>query len=227
MRLLLTSSPWLQTSAAQPDSFIEIRPSKIICVGRNYRAHANELGNRPTSTPLLFFKPPSALIEAGTPIIRPNKVGRIDFEGELAIIIGKRGRRIPAAAATTYILGATCLNDVTARDLQKSEKQWARAKGFDTFCPLGPRVVRGSDWNDVSVVTRQNGVEVQRGRTSQMIHSIATVIEHASAAMTLEVGDIIATGTPSGVGPISPGDIIEIDIEGIGVLQNPVVAGCD
>ncbi len=223
MRLLLTSSPSLD----EPDSSIEIHPSKIICVGRNYRAHAKELGNQPTSTPLLFFKPPSSLIEAGTPIICPNQVGRVDYEGELAIIIGKRGRRIPAAAAANHILGATCLNDVTARDLQKIEKQWARAKGFDTFCPLGPRVVRGSDWGDVSIVTRQNGVEVQRGRTSQMIHSIATVIEHASAAMTLEVGDIIATGTPCGVGPISPGDIIEVAIEGIGVLQNPVVADCN
>ena len=148
----------------------------------------------------------------------------MDYEGELAIVIGVAGRRIRSRDAAAHILGATCLNDVTVRDLQKSEKQWVRAKGYDTFCPVGPRIVRGSDWNDVEIVTRKNGNEVQRSRTSNMVHTIAAVIEHASEAMTLEVGDIIATGTPSGVGQVEPGDVIEIEIEGIGILSNPVVA---
>ncbi len=206
------------------ETLFDLRPTKIIAVGRNYRAHASELGNEVPADPLLFFKPPSSVIGNEDAIECPQGFERVDYEGELAAIIGTRGRHISNAGAHAHILGITCLNDVTVRDLQKRDKQWTRAKGFDTFCPIGPRIVAGLEFSDLSLTTRKNGAVVQEGRTSQMVHSIASVIEFASAVMTLEVGDIIATGTPSGVGPIAPGDQIEIEIEGIGVLSNPVVA---
>lgn len=200
-----------------------MRPTKIIAVGRNYRAHARELGNEPPLEPLLFFKPPSALLGSGEPIVRPRGFGRVDYEGELAVIIGTRGRRIPAARAVDHILGLSCLNDVTCRELQRRERLWTRAKGFDTFCPLGPRVATGISGDDLQITTRKNGEVVQRARTGEMVFSIAEVIEYASRTMTLESGDIIATGTPAGVGPIVAGDLISIEIEHIGVLENPVV----
>lgn len=201
----------------------EVRPTKIIAVGRNYRAHARELGNEAPVEPLLFFKPPSALIASGEPIVRPRGFGRVDYEGELAVIVGTRGRRIPAARAVDHILGLSCLNDVTCRELQRRERQWTRAKGFDTFCPFGPKVATGVSADDLLITTRKNGEVVQQARTSEMVFSIAEVIEYASRTMTLEAGDIIATGTPAGVGPIVAGDRIAIEIEHIGVLENPVV----
>jgi 2-keto-4-pentenoate hydratase/2-oxohepta-3-ene-1,7-dioic acid hydratase in catechol pathway len=201
-----------------------VAPSKVLAVGRNYRDHAVELGNLPPPEPLLFFKPPSALIGSGEPIVRPPGFVRVDYEGELAVMIGRPGRRIPASRALEHVLGAVCLNDVTVRDLQKLDSQWTRAKGFDTFCPIGPRLVAGLDLSDLEIVTRLNGEIVQRARTSSMVFSIPEVIAYASEVMTLEEGDLIATGTPAGVGPIEPGDRVSVEVEGIGVLENPVIA---
>ena len=205
------------------DDTYELRPSKIICVGRNYRAHAAELGNDVPQAPLLFFKPPSAVVAHTSAIERPPGYERVDYEGEMAVVIGKRGRDISRAQATAHVLGVTCLNDVTVRDLQKSDKQWTRAKGFDSFCPIGPRLVAGLDFRDLAIKTRLNGEVVQDSRTSLMVHSVEAIIECASAVMTLEVGDVIATGTPAGVGPMQVGDVVEVEVEGVGVLQNTVV----
>lgn len=200
-----------------------MRPGKIIGVGTNYRAHAVEMGKPIPDEPLLFLKPSTAVIGDGEAIVRPRGYERVDFEGELGVVIGTRCRRVRAAEALKYVAGYTIVNDVTVRDLQKKDGQFTRAKGFDTFCPVGPRVVAGLDPSDLRIVTRQNGVVRQDSRTSDLIFSVAQVIEVASRVMTLEPGDLISTGTPSGVGPIAPGDVIEIEIEGIGVLRNPVV----
>ena len=200
----------------------ELAPSKIICVGRNYRAHAAELGNEPPSEPLLFFKPPSSLLPAGEAIRRPDGFGRVDYEGELGVVIGQGGRRIPEDRALAHVLGLTCVNDVTCRDLQRRDDQWARAKGFDTFCPVGPRIVAGLDPGDLAIETRLNGEVVQSARTSLMMFSVARIIAFISEVMTLERGDLIATGTPAGVGPLADGDVVVVEIEGVGVLENPV-----
>jgi 2-keto-4-pentenoate hydratase/2-oxohepta-3-ene-1,7-dioic acid hydratase in catechol pathway len=201
-------------------------PSKIICVGRNYLEHARELGNEPPSEPLIFMKPPSSLIASGDAIVYPALSQRVDFEGELGIVIGRRGRNIRRQDALGYIRGYTCVNDVTARDLQKKDGQWTRGKGFDTFCAVGPCLVPMADLNfsKLRVRTLVNGEVKQDGPVTDMIFPLDVIIEYVSAFMTLEPGDLIATGTPPGVGPLAIGSTVRIEIDGVGVLENPVIA---
>ena len=200
------------------------RPSKLVCVGRNYAEHAKELGNEVPKAPLLFFKPTSALVGVGAPIVLPQASQQVEFEGEIGVVIGRALRRVDEGTAERGIRGFICANDVSARDLQKSDGQWARAKGFDSFCPVGPRVVEGLDWRDLQVITRVNGVERQRGTTREMVFSIPRLLAYISDIMTLEAGDLVLTGTPAGVGPMKPGDVVEVEIPGVGILSNPVVA---
>jgi len=202
-----------------------ISPSKIVGVGRNYRAHAAELGSVVPAEPLLFLKPPSALIAHEEAIRLPSASRRVDYEGELGVVIGRTARAVPERSALDFVLGYTCVNDVTARDLQKRDVQFTRAKGFDTFCPVGPCLALGVDPAALAIETRLNGVAVQRGRTADMVLGIARLVSAISAVMTLEPGDLIATGTPEGVGPLRPGDDVEVVVTGIGGLRNPVVAG--
>jgi 2-keto-4-pentenoate hydratase/2-oxohepta-3-ene-1,7-dioic acid hydratase in catechol pathway len=201
-----------------------VEPSKIVCVGRNYRDHAAELGNEVPAEPLLFFKPPSSLLAPGGTIRLPAQSSRVDFEGELAVVIGRQARALKADTdLRPYIRGYTIVNDVTARDLQKKDGQWARAKGFDTFCPCGPIV--SSELNPaagVIVETRLNGERKQYGITRDFIFLIPHLLVYITAAMTLEPGDLIPTGTPAGVGPMVAGDTVEVGIEGLGILRNPV-----
>jgi len=201
-----------------------VRPSKIVCVGRNYKEHAAELGNEVPKEPLIFFKPPSALLSPGGVVRRPKSSQRVDFEGELGVVIGKTCFQ-PAADVDIrqFILGYTCVNDVTARDLQKTDGQWTRAKGFDTFCPFGPVIETSLDPAGVTVETFVNGIRKQCGHTSEMIFSLDVIIRYIAQVMTLEPGDVIATGTPSGVGSLSAGDIVEVSVSGIGTLRNPVI----
>ncbi len=202
------------------------RPSKIVCVGRNYVAHAAELGNTTPEQPLLFLKPPSAVIGHGKPIVLPPESAQVDYEAEIGVVIGKRLRRATEVEGGAAIAGITCINDVTARDLQRREEQWTRAKGFDTFCPVGPRVipVEPGRFVELEVICRVNGRERQRARASEMVFGIPALVAYVSQVMTLEPGDLIATGTPSGVGPLSPGDMVEVEIPGVGVLRNPVIS---
>jgi len=202
-----------------------VRPSKIVCVGRNYREHAAELGNEVPTEPLLFFKPPSSLLAPGADIRRPKLSQRVDYEGELGVVISKSCYKVATDEDVRgYILGYTCLNDVTARDLQNKDGQWTRAKGFDTFCPVGPLVTDEIDpWTGVGVETRVNGEVRQAGNTRDFIFSLDIIIRYISQAMTLVPGDLIATGTPKGVGPLVAGDVVEISVEGVGTLRNPVV----
>jgi 2-keto-4-pentenoate hydratase/2-oxohepta-3-ene-1,7-dioic acid hydratase in catechol pathway len=200
-----------------------VDPSKIVCVGRNYREHAAELGNEVPKEPLLFLKAPSALINNGEPIRLPSQSNRVEHEGELAIVIGRRCRDLYADDdALSYVLGYTCLNDVTARDLQKSDVQFTRAKSFDTFCPVGPFVETEIDLANGGITTRVNGQVRQNGKFSQMVFPVEFLIRYISNMMTLMPGDVIATGTPSGVGKLDTGDVCEVEIDGIGVLKNPV-----
>ena len=199
-----------------------VQPTKIVCVGRNYAAHARELGNEVPKQPLLFFKPPSSLIGNGDAIVLPAASQQVEYESEIGVVIGKRARKVRAQDAAAFIKGYTCANDVSARDLQKTDGQWGRAKGFDTFCAVGPLVVEGLDWNALEVIGRLNGEERQRGRTSDMVFSISVLIEYISHVMTLEPGDLILTGTPEGVGKLSIGDVVEVEIPGIGILRNTV-----
>ncbi|HSE52229.1 MAG TPA: fumarylacetoacetate hydrolase family protein, partial [Gemmatimonadales bacterium] len=198
------------------------RPSKIVCVGRNYADHARELGNEVPSAPLLFLKPPSAIIGNGERIILPPASERVEFEAEIGVVIGRRMHRAAPGDAERGIQGFVCLNDVTARDLQKSDGQWSRAKGFDTFCPVGPRIAEGLDWRSLEVIGRVNGEERQRAPSSAMVFSIPDLLAYISGVMTLEPGDLVATGTPAGVGQLRPGDVVEVEIPGVGVLRNPV-----
>ena len=200
------------------------RPSKIVCVGRNYVDHAKELGNEVPKAPLLFFKPSSALIPPGAPIVLPGASQQVEYEAEIGVVVGQVLRNVDSAGAEAGIGGVICANDVTARDLQKSDGQWARAKGFDTFCPVGPRVATGLDWRDLSIIGRVNGVEKQRGTSAQMVFPIPELLSYISRIMTLEPGDLVLTGTPAGVGPLKPGDVVEVEIPGVGILSNPVVA---
>ena len=201
-----------------------VQPSKIVCIGRNYREHAAELGHDVPSEPLIFLKPPSALLNPDERIVRPKISARVDHEGELGVVIGKKCRNLgPDDDVKVYILGYTCVNDVTARDLQNKDGQWTRAKGFDTFCPVGPVVTDEMDpWNGVRVETRVNGELRQQGNTADFIFSLDVIIRHISQVMTLLPGDLIATGTPKGVGPLQTGDTVEVTIEGIGTLRNPI-----
>jgi 2-keto-4-pentenoate hydratase/2-oxohepta-3-ene-1,7-dioic acid hydratase in catechol pathway len=200
-------------------------PTKIVCVGRNYAEHAKELGNEPPSEPIIFLKPPSSLIASGDAIVYPRISERLDYEGELGVVIGKRARNVKSADATGYILGYTCVNEVTARDLQRKDGQWTRGKGFDTFCPVGPCIVprEEADFQSFRVRTLVNGETKQDGSVMDMLFSVNDIIAYITSFMTLEPGDLIATGTPPGVGPVQPGATIQIDIPGIGVLENTVV----
>lgn len=204
-----------------------VRPSKIICVGRNYLDHAKELGNDAPKEPLIFFKPPSSIIAQNEKIVRPAVSERVDFEGELAVVIKKNCRNMADGHdVRPFILGYTCANDVTARDLQKADGQWTRAKGFDTFCPVGPVVTDEIDpWQGLSVETRVNGAVKQSGNTNSFIFPLDVVIRYISRVMTLLPGDLICTGTPAGVGPLVAGDTVEVSIKGIGMLKNAVVDG--
>lgn len=202
-----------------------VAPSKIICVGRNYREHAKELGHDVPTEPLLFFKPPSALLAHGGEIVRPPDSERVDYEGELGVVIGTRCRNLTEKDdARSYIRGYTIVNDVTARDLQKKDSQWTRGKGFDTFCPCGPIVTDEIDpWAGVEVSTRLNGEIKQRGNTRDFIFKLDEILRYASRIMTLEPGDLIATGTPEGVSPMKSGDVVEVSVAGIGNLRNKVL----
>jgi 2-keto-4-pentenoate hydratase/2-oxohepta-3-ene-1,7-dioic acid hydratase in catechol pathway len=198
-------------------------PSKIVAIGRNYREHAAELGNvAPEEEPILFLKAPSALVLGGGDIVLPPESARVDYEGELALVIGRKIKRWPAGRFMEALTGVCCANDVTARDLQKKDGQWSRAKSFDTFCPVGPRIVAGLDPSDLAIQTRVNDVVKQASRTSQMVFPPAFLVAYVSRMMTLFPGDLILTGTPAGIGPLGPGDIVEVEIEGIGVLRNRV-----
>ncbi len=201
-----------------------VRPSKIVCIGRNYREHAVELGHEVPKEPLIFLKATSALLPPGGTVRRPKISARVDYEGELGVVIGKTCYQPPADAdIRQYILGYTCVNDVTARDLQNKDGQWSRAKGFDTFCPVGPIVTDEIDpWAGIQVETRVNGEVKQSGNTRDLIFTLDTVIRHIAQAMTLYPGDLIPSGTPSGVGPVVAGDKMEISVEGIGTLSNAV-----
>ncbi|MDX3189296.1 fumarylacetoacetate hydrolase family protein [Streptomyces sp. MN03-5084-2B] len=199
-----------------------ILPSKVIAVGRNYAKHAAEFGNEVPSAPMLFIKPSTSVIGPHAAIRRPSGVGRVDFEGELAIVIGQPVKNVPAARAASVILGYTVANDVSARDLQKSDGQWGRAKGFDTFCPIGPWIETSIDASDLALKSEVDGELKQDGRTSDLVHKIPELVEFVSGVMTLLPGDIILTGTPEGVGPIEGGQSVSITIEGIGTLTNPV-----
>ena len=199
------------------------RPTKIVCVGKNFHAHAVELGSSVPSEPLIFLKPPSSLIASGEPIVMPNGVGRVDYEGEIAVRIGTKARHVSEAEAWSVIDGVCPLNDVTARDLQAQDDQWSRAKGFDTFCPIGAvSVVAPDDFPAVTLVTRVNGEERQRAQASEMVFSIPSLIAYITRIMTLEPGDIVSPGTPEGVGSLSPGDEVVVELEGLDVLRNPV-----
>jgi 2-keto-4-pentenoate hydratase/2-oxohepta-3-ene-1,7-dioic acid hydratase in catechol pathway len=199
-----------------------VQPSKIVCVGRNYAAHAKELGNEIPKNPMLFFKPPSALLESGGTIVMPAVSQQVEYEAEIGVVIGRRASKVSAAEAMSYVRGFTCGNDVTCRDLQKPDGQWGRAKGFDTFCPVGPVVAEGLDWTTLEVIGRVNGEERQRAPVSDMIFPIPVLIEYISGIMTLEPGDLILTGTPEGVGRLHPGDVVEVEIPGVGILRNTV-----
>ena len=199
-----------------------VLPSKIIAVGLNYRDHAAEMGERLPQEPLMFLKPSTAVIGPGEMIIIPAGAGRVDYEAELAIVIGRQGRRIPAAEARRYIMGYTCLNDVTARELQAQDGQWTRAKSFDTFCPLGPWIATGVDPTSLKIQLRLNRFTRQESNTNQLIFDTDQLVSHISSVMTLLPGDVIATGTPSGVGPLEAGDVVQVVIDGLGVLENQV-----
>jgi 2-keto-4-pentenoate hydratase/2-oxohepta-3-ene-1,7-dioic acid hydratase in catechol pathway len=225
---LALEEPDSAVSLARAVLLAPVRPSKIVCVGRNYREHAAELGNPMPTEPLLFLKAPSAVIGDGVSIELPSVSERIEHEGELAVVIGRRARRIPDGEdPLAYVLGYACLNDVTARDLQRRDVQFTRGKSFDTFCPVGPFVVTGLDPTDLKVETRVNGETRQSGRTSQMAFPVPFLLRYISQVMTLEPGDLIATGTPAGVGPLRDGDAVEVEVEGVGVLRNPVVAAAE
>jgi 2-keto-4-pentenoate hydratase/2-oxohepta-3-ene-1,7-dioic acid hydratase in catechol pathway len=199
-----------------------LRPSKIIGIGRNYFEHARELGNELPSVPILFFKPPTALIGPGEPILLPGASQRVEFEAEIGVVIARRLRHADNAEAERAIAGYVCVNDVTCRDLQKVDGQWGRAKGFDTFCPVGPRLATGLDWRGLELTCRVNGVQRQRAKATDMHFSIPELVSFVSGIMTLEPGDLIATGTPAGTAPLQDGDTVEVEISGVGTLTNPV-----
>jgi 2-keto-4-pentenoate hydratase/2-oxohepta-3-ene-1,7-dioic acid hydratase in catechol pathway len=199
-----------------------LTPSKIVCVGRNYVEHAAELGNKMPDEPLLFLKAPSAVIGNGDCIELPSQSQQVEHEGELGVVIGRKARNITESEALDYVLGYTCVNDVTARDLQRKDVQFTRGKSFDTFCPVGPCIVSGLNPLDLLVTTRLNGTIKQKGHTADMAFSVPFLIHYISHIMTLLPGDLIATGTPAGVSAMKDGDIVEVEIEEIGMLRNPV-----
>ncbi|WP_373044418.1 fumarylacetoacetate hydrolase family protein [Vulgatibacter sp.] len=227
---VLTDAPWRGGAPAGEELPLEglrllapVEPTKVVCVGRNYAAHAAELGNQVPAEPLIFIKPASSVIGPDEPIVLPRISGNVQHEAELAVVIGKRTRNVPAAQAADHIAGFTCLNDVTARDIQRAETQFTRAKSFDSFCPIGPWIVPGMPEGDRMVRCTVNGAVRQESSTASMIHDVASLLAFMSRVMTLEPGDVISTGTPAGVEKLQPGDIVNIEIEGVGVLSNPVV----
>lgn len=228
----LDASPWSggkPTGNSQPLKGVKLlaptEPTKIVCIGLNYHAHvdASQSADEAPENPLIFLKPPSSIIADGDNIVHPKVSERVDYEAELGIVIGARARNVKATNANDYIFGFTCVNDVTARDLQKKDGQWSRAKGFDTFCPVGPWIIDELDYNDILVEGIHNGEVRQSGRTSQMIFKIPYLIEYISSAMTLMPGDLVSTGTPSGIAPMKDKDTIAVKIEGIGQLTNSLV----
>ena len=205
-----------------------VRPSKMLCIGVNYRDHAREMGHAMPDEPVLFLKPAGALAGPDQPIVYPKMAGRVDYEAELAVVIGRRARSVPLEEADRFILGYTCFNDVTARDLQKKDGQWTRAKSFDTFGVVGPWIeTQPGDPNRLAVISRLNGQVKQQSNTDQLAFNCQFLVSWASRIMTLEPGDVIATGTPAGIGPMKPGDTVEVEVEGIGILRNPIVAEPD
>ena len=228
---LYDAPPWLEgrlgnTEIAwtERDLRCPVAPSKILCIGRNYAAHAKELGHDVPAEPLLFLKPPSSLLDPGGAIRLPPESTRVEHEAELGVVIGKRCRNVPYDDALAYVFGYTCVGDITARDLQRKDVQFTRAKGFDTFCPVGPWIETDLDASKLRVQCRVNGGTKQDGVTSNMIFDVPTLVAYASRMMTLEPGDLIATGTPEGVGPLVAGDALEIEIDRIGVLSVRVEA---
>jgi 2-keto-4-pentenoate hydratase/2-oxohepta-3-ene-1,7-dioic acid hydratase in catechol pathway len=206
------------------------RPTKIVCIGRNYRAHAAEMGNDVPTEPLIFLKPPSSVIADGEPIHLPALSEQVEYEGEIAVVMGSRASHVTERDAERLVRGIAAFNDVTARDLQRRDSQWTRAKGFDTFAPVGAEFARSADWDALTVITRVNGVERQRAQADLMVFAIPRLIAFISSIMTLEPGDLIATGTPAGVGRLTPGDTVEVEIQGpdtrtLSRVGNPVVAG--
>lgn len=197
-------------------------PTKIVAVGRNYRAHAAEMGNEVPARPIIFLKPPTSVIGPGEAIVYPSISRNVHHEGELAVVIGRRCRSVRPEDVPACILGHTCGNDVTARDLQRLDEQWTRAKSFDTFCPLGPWIETELDWAEAEIVCRVNGQVRQRGHTRDMVFDVPALVAFIAQVMTLEPGDVVLTGTPEGVGPLVPGDQVEVEVEGLGVLANPV-----
>jgi 2-keto-4-pentenoate hydratase/2-oxohepta-3-ene-1,7-dioic acid hydratase in catechol pathway len=228
----ISSAPWTewsQSSIVRPLLAVRcvapVEPSKIVCIGRNYAAHAAELGNEVPKEPLMFLKPPSSIVGPDEPIVLTPCSQRVEHEGELAIVIGRRCSHLrDSDDALSYVLGYTCLNDVTARDIQKSDVQFTRGKGFDTFCPVGPHIETDLDPTNVLVETRVNTEVRQSGNTSLMIYPCAFLVRWISRMMTLLPGDVIATGTPAGVGPLVASDVVDVSVTGIGVLRNPVHA---
>ena len=204
-----------------------LTPSKIVCVGRNYVEHAAEMGSDMPAEPIFFLKPPSALIGHGAAIELPEESQQVEHEGEIGVVIGRSLRRASREEAMAGVAGVVCVNDVTARDLQRTDVQWTRAKGFDTFCPAGPRVVPLDQLpalEELEVFCRVNGDVRQHGHARDMAFDIPSILSYISQVMTLQAGDIVATGTPAGVGPLAPGDLVEVEIPGVGVLMNPVAA---
>ncbi len=225
----LSAAPWAGGLADGPPVpladvalLAPVEPSKIVCVGRNYRAHAKELGNDVPAVPLLFLKPPSSVVGPGDTIRCPEQSREVHHEGEVGVVVGRTLSRATPAEARLALFGVTCVNDVTARDIQREEKQFTRAKGFDTFCPVGPLIDTALDPLDLSVACRVNGEERQRGFTRDMAFDPFFLLSFISHIMTLLPGDLVATGTPEGVGPLRRGDWVEVEISGIGVLKNPV-----
>ena len=230
----LKSGPWDDlcpgdkvASLGEVDLLAPCLPSKVVAVGLNYAAHAAESGTGVPAEPLIFLKPPSAVIGPGAAIVYPRHLSqRVEHEAELAVVVGRRARHVSPAEAAAFVLGYTCGNDVTARDLQQKDKQWTRSKSFDTFCPLGPWIVPDLDVSDLAVRCRVNGELRQDGRTSDLVFGVAELLAYVSAVMTLEPGDVLLTGTPHGVSPIYPGDRVGVEVEGIGLLENEVVEPC-
>jgi 2-keto-4-pentenoate hydratase/2-oxohepta-3-ene-1,7-dioic acid hydratase in catechol pathway len=227
--ILLSAAPWDGGTSTQDRVRLRdarllapVTPSKIVCVGRNYRAHAEELGNEVPKEPLLFLKPPSALLAPGGTIELPPESERVEHEGELGVVVGTRLRDASEADALAAVFGYTCVNDVTARDLQKRDVQFTRGKGFDTFCPVGPAIETDLDPSALRVRVEVDGTVRQDGSTAQMIFPVAALLSFISRIMTLEPGDLVATGTPSGVGPLASGHRVTVEVEGIGVLESAV-----
>lgn len=203
-----------------------IQPSKIVCVGRNYAKHAAEMGNDVPTEPLIFLKPPSTLLGESGAIVMPSVSNRVDYEGEIGVIIGRRARSVAVEDAWSYVESVVPVNDVTARDIQHSDDQWTRAKGFDTFCPVGtPVPLADVDRDALTVTTRVNGEVRQHGAVSEMVFDIPTILAYVTSVMTLEPGDLVSTGTPDGIGPLQAGDEVEVEVGGVGSVRNTVVAG--